>query len=569
MMSGSPMKRPAAKVVLKKPASIPKSPQDSIYKTDRCKKRKFEQLQKEGKLPKSVLDAYSAVPNCICMFSGWSALPCFCQFEHALQAKALKGRERQQMLQQVVNNSFTREGEGKKNQSSSWRVAASPSSRSKAQSLRAEGVVEFMSQSQFCKAQKREHQVYELLCVPQYIHEKESTLHRDFSDNLHSGWNGLYGLYSGAGQPKPSQVEQPDIHRCWLVKGHCHDRVKGGIGGAAIQDGDCQIVTDDKGRQRYLFLEEQVGEEMATSATNDAIRHGQYSEEDFNKAKELALQTPGVRIVDAEEVAPEKLGEIHGELQKVLVGASKMSAECAAFMKDCLSCMMVTLSGRLMLAADWAFSLKTHKKRSTSKKLCQADLEAGIEESARIVSNLFDTSKALRFVEAIAERLWEEKMKGRLPCKATSLGVQSCLITGHVAIKLLAAVWRRMHVLLQAKDAPKLGDSLERALTHCVFTAGFVALLDIKHTERKRKNHQGKCLREESQNKTYTSMNTPQIEIELLLDAKIVHSVVLEGIWSCRHCLWQHEIVVMGQTLATSLTLLWTPSRAIIEQEVD
>eukprot|EP00971_Amphidinium_carterae_P337193 6473905-Amphidinium_carterae.4 len=63
----------------------------------------------------------------------------------------------------------------------------------------------------------------------------------------------------------------------------------------------------------------------------------------------------------------------------------------------CLCLAMKHMGGFIEpVEADWAFSLKTKKKRSTSKKLTKKEIEEGIEESAQIVNNLFDGCKALR-----------------------------------------------------------------------------------------------------------------------------------------------------------------------------
>eukprot|EP00971_Amphidinium_carterae_P279614 5550824-Amphidinium_carterae.1 len=107
MMSvvGSPMKpsrimkRPASseplpEAVLKKPAAT-----DVPYKTDRCKKRKFDSMLQNGQLPPPIAEAWrevltSAVST---VFLGWN------------EANKLKGRARQQACQDVVNASFHRE----------------------------------------------------------------------------------------------------------------------------------------------------------------------------------------------------------------------------------------------------------------------------------------------------------------------------------------------------------------------------------------------------------------------------------------------------------------------------
>eukprot|EP00971_Amphidinium_carterae_P337194 6473905-Amphidinium_carterae.5 len=191
----------------------------------------------------------------------------------------------------------------------------------------------------------------------------------------------LSALCTGVGQPKPAQVDKPDIHFRWIVKGHCHDWFQGGLGGAcckvsctcssvhvwpncvfqaAIQDGDCRRVTDERGRERYSFHEEQIGEEKGTSSLNEAVRRGPFTEEDFGKAKELVknygwqieawrhifvlhflCQIPMPAVSASRPLKQllaarvwDKLGEIHAELQKVLAASFKVQAECKAYMQD-------------------------------------------------------------------------------------------------------------------------------------------------------------------------------------------------------------------------------------------
>eukprot|EP00971_Amphidinium_carterae_P072379 1431817-Amphidinium_carterae.1 len=48
------------------------------------------------------------------------------------------------------------------------------------------------------------------------------------------------------------------------------------------------------------------------------------------------------------------------------------------------------------LEADWAYSVKTHRKRATGEQLTKTLAQRAVAETATTVQLLFDVSKALR-----------------------------------------------------------------------------------------------------------------------------------------------------------------------------